>query len=61
MLGLESWLDETKFPIQCIKDNASLLEVETINKINLIAVKARQKFVKKKKKKSCMDIVIPLL
>jgi len=48
MMGITDWIDKPQFSLQSLKDNVSLLKVETINKINLIGVNAGQKLVKKK-------------
>lgn len=47
MLGLGTWCDSTHFSLQTIKDNVTLLKVETINKINVIAVNAGHCLIKK--------------
>lgn len=47
MMGLGTWFDSTKFPLQTIKDNAALLNVETVNMINVVAVNAGHGLVKK--------------
>jgi hypothetical protein len=48
MMGITDWIDKPQFSLQSLKDNVSLLKVETIDKINLIGVNAGQKLVKKK-------------
>ena len=48
MMGLGTWYDPTKFSLQTIKDNVVLLKVETVNKINVIAVNAGHCLIKKK-------------
>lgn len=48
MMGITDWIDKPQFSLQSLKDNVSLLKVETINKVNLIGVNAGQKLVKKK-------------
>ena len=47
MMGLGAWYDSKKFPLQTIKDNAALLNVETVDMINVIAVNAGHCLVKK--------------
>lgn len=48
IMGFSDWIEKPQFSLQSLKDNVSLLTVETINKINLIGVNAGQKLVKKK-------------
>jgi len=48
MLGLDGWLDETTFSLQSLKDNASLLKPETLEKINVLVIREGHKLVKKK-------------
>ena len=50
MMGIDEWEDKAKFPLQTIKDNVSLLKVDTINKINTVVTEAGHKLVKKKLK-----------
>ena len=51
ILGVETTFGEVKvFSMQSIKDNVSLLDEETINKVNDVVVSADHKLVKKKTK-----------
>jgi len=51
ILGVETEFGEGKrYSMQSIKDNVSLLDEETINKINEVVVRAGHKLVKKKAK-----------
>ena len=51
ILGVETTFGEVKvFSMQSIKDNISLLDEETINKVNDVVVSADHKLVKKKTK-----------
>jgi len=48
MLGITAWNQKPVFPMQTIKDNASLLTPELLNEINTLVVAAGHKLVKKK-------------
>ena len=53
--GVETEFGEGKrFSIQSIKDNVSLLDEETINKINEVVVRGGHKLVKKKGERLCI-------
>ncbi len=54
-MGVETGFAEGKvFSIQSIKDNVSLLDGETINRINDVVLKAGHQLVKKKMKASTL-------
>lgn len=48
MLGHTRWLDETKYPLQTLKDNVSLFSVELLNAVNDEVVKLGHNLLKKK-------------
>ncbi|MFA7230963.1 MAG: ISNCY family transposase [Victivallaceae bacterium] len=52
MLGITAWDQEPVFPMQTIKDNASLLTPELLDEINTLVVAAGHKLVKKKDQNS---------
>ncbi len=55
IMGVETGFGEGRvFSMQSIKDNVSLLDVETINRINDLVRKTGQPLVKKKKKASTL-------
>ncbi len=47
MMGLNDWFTTPQFSLQAIKDNVSLLKIETINKIDLVAIGVGHALVKK--------------
>ena len=47
MLGITAWNQKPVFPMQTIKDNASLLTPELLDEINTLVVAAGHKLVKK--------------
>jgi hypothetical protein len=52
IMGVENKFSEGKsYGLQTLKDNVSLLDEETINKINTLVVETAQQFVLKKKKR----------
>jgi hypothetical protein len=50
MLGHDR-LDDTRYPLQTIKDNVGLFSADILKKVNTIIVKAGHDLVKKKRKK----------
>jgi len=50
MLGHIAWEDQSRYPIQTIKDNVSLFSPEILEKINQVVLKAGHNLVKKKRK-----------
>lgn len=55
IMGVETGLGEGKrYSIQSIRDKVSLLDVETINKINDVVLKAGHRLVKKRMRASIL-------
>jgi len=48
MLGITAWDKEPYFPMQTVKDNASLLTPKLLNEINTLVVSAWHKLIKKR-------------
>jgi len=58
IMGVETGFGEGKiFSMQSIKDNVSLLDGETINRINDVVLKAGHRLVKKKMKASILRLI----